>query len=718
MTLDRERVREANPLEDVVAELTGESLQPGAGDDKRFRCSLHGDGVDAHPSGRVNIAKQQYYCDVCGTGGDVFDFVTRQKDCSFKDALWHLAQRAGIDLPPPMTCTASYDYLDLSRTPRYQAQRLDDGHGRKSFRQRRADGHGGWIRGTGTMTGVGRMVYRWPELRDQHTVYVVEGEKCADELWTHGIPATTSPGGAGKWNAGPFHEGQPYADQLKTVGVQTLVILPDADDPGWRHAEDAALACQAAGLSVKVVNLPGLPPKGDVADYLQQQTKDALLAVVEAAPLWDGPTRPSGTPPARREEQLLHDISAFLRRYVVLSPEQLITVAAWVVHTHAFGAAETTPYLSVTSATKQAGKTRLLEALELLVAKPWFTGRATAAVLVRRIANESPTLLLDESDAAFKVESEYTEALRSILNSGHRMGGCASVCTAGGASYLDLATFSPKAIAGIGRLPDTVADRSLPIRLKRRSRAEPVERFRHRDAAREAAPLRERITRWTVAYLDTLRSAKPTIPSALGDRAADVCEPLLAIADAVGGDAPDHLRRAVVLLCTGREDEQSRGTQLLADIRDVFDERGGSVLFSEELLEQLVRKEESPWSDYKQGKPLTKNGLARLLKAFEIRPAGTIRVGDRTGKGYQRPDFEDTWNRYLPFTTVTPSQVNNDGGPSPDPTVTPTVTPLGECDGVTVEGGNVTDDQPSLIFDGQPDTALDEETGDDDVEEF
>jgi hypothetical protein len=711
MTLDREQVRKANPLEDVIAELTGESLQPGTSEERRFACSRHGDGVDKHPSARVNTVKQQWYCDVCQQGGDVFDFVSRQKDCTFAGALVYLAQRAGIQTTQRATCTASYEYTDTSRTPLYQVQRFEKRNGHKFFRQRRSDGNGGWVNGKGTMNGVGRVLYRLPELCDRDTAYVVEGEKCADELWTHGIPATTSPGGAGKWTAGPFHDGQKYADQLKAVGVQTVVILPDNDEPGRRHAGDIALACQAAGLTVRVTDLPGLPPKGDVADYLQGHSTDDLVAAVTATPLLS-------TRPARDKGQLLTDVSAFLRRYVVLSPEQLITVAAWVVHTHTFGAAETTPYLNVSSATKQAGKTRLLEVLELLVADPWFTGRATAAVLARRIDAESPSLLLDESDAAFKVESEYTEALRSILNSGYRRSGRSSVCVAGGASYLDLSTFCPKAIAGIGRLPDTVADRSVPIRLKRRGPGETIERFRLRDAEQDAAPLRDRITQWKTAHLDVLRSAKPTIPSALGDRAADVCEPLLAIGDAVGGDSPEQLRRAVVLLCTGREDDQSRGTQLLEDIREVFDERGGTALFSEDLLEQLIKKEESPWSEYKQGKPLTKNGLARLLKPFEIRPAGTIRVSDRTGKGYQRADFEDAWSRYLPPATVTPSQVNNNGGRSPDPTVTPTVTTLAKCDGVTDESDCVTDGQPSLTFVGGSDAARDGHDDDNDAEDF
>ena len=92
---DRERVRDANPLEDVIVELTGESLHASTAGEPRFRCAFHGDGVDAHPSGRVSIAKQRWYCDVCATGGDVFSFAMRHYGCTFSEALATLADRAG-----------------------------------------------------------------------------------------------------------------------------------------------------------------------------------------------------------------------------------------------------------------------------------------------------------------------------------------------------------------------------------------------------------------------------------------------------------------------------------------------------------------------------------------------------------------------------------------------------------------------------------------------
>src|SRR2546421_12642687 len=98
---------------------------------------------------------------------------------------------------------------------------------------------------------------------------------------------------------------------------------------------------------------------------------------------------------------ILDEVSAFIRRYVHLSDQQARIVSVWCAHTHAISAATATPYLCINSATKQAGKTRLLEVFELLVSKPWLTGRVTAACLVRKVDQVRPTLLLDESDAAF-----------------------------------------------------------------------------------------------------------------------------------------------------------------------------------------------------------------------------------------------------------------------------------------------------------------------------
>ena len=142
---------------------------------------------------------------------------------------------------------------------------------------------------------------------------------------------------------------------------------------------------------------------------------------------------------------VLEDVRKFISRFVVLSEAQAAAVTLWILHTHALDAADTTPYLSITSAEKRSGKTRLLEVLDLLVPKPWFTGRTTAAALSRKIDALTPTLLLDESDAAFRSGSEYAETLRGILNSGFRRSGECDRLRPAGLSRTTTSTFEPSA---------------------------------------------------------------------------------------------------------------------------------------------------------------------------------------------------------------------------------------------------------------------------------
>jgi hypothetical protein len=347
--------------------------------------------------------------------------------------------------------------------------------------------------------------------------------------------------------------------------------------------------------------------------------------------------------------EVLERLVSFIRRYVSLSEEQALLSALWVVHTHTFDAADTTPYLNVKSAEKRSGKTRLLEVLSLLAAGSWLTGRVTAAVLVRKVAAEAPTLLLDESDAAFKGEREYAETLRGVLNAGFRRGGVASLCVGQGANitYEDFPVFCPKVIAGIGKLPDTVADRSIPIELRRRRPSEKVERFRLRKVGPEALPIFRDVRAWAQAHLDSLSAAEPDLPDELDDRAQDIMEPLLAIADQVGGEWPERSRRAAVGLLTGeeREDAESLGVRLLRDVQGVFDDKSSDRLPTGKLLEALHAMEEAPWGSLR-GEALDARGLARLLKPYGVKPE-KLREGDDTFRGYRRARFEDAWARYL-----------------------------------------------------------------------
>jgi hypothetical protein len=524
---------------------------------------------------------------------------------------------------------AEYDYRDEHGELLYQNIRYQP----KDFRVRRPDGNGGWI---WNLDGVRRVLYRLPEVIAASDVLFVEGEKDADTGKALGITSTTS-GAVGSWR-------EEFEEPLRG---KRITIIPDADTPGRKHALRIAASFAGKVESVKVLELPGAK---DLSAWLERGgTRDALLELIHAAPEWT--TRSVDTAP------ILDDLFAFVRRFVSVSLSQARVVALWIAHTHAIDAADATPYLAITSAEKQCGKTRLLEVGELLVANPWLTGKVSAAVLIRKIDSEQPTLLLDESDAAFAGEKEYAEALRGVLNTGHRRGGKASCCVGQGTAitFKDFSTFSPKAIAGIGNLPDTIADRSIPIRLKRAARCEHVERFRRRDVEAEALGLRGRLEAWSAVTVENLRTARPVLPDALTDRQQDGAEPLLAIADLAGGEWPETARLALIELCgDAQTDDQSIGVRLLADIRGIFQGRDGDRIPSVELATALAEIETSPWGEWgKAGKPLSAPKLARLLGRFAIVPH-SVRVGDRTPKGYTLDDFQDAFERYLP-STDTPS---------------------------------------------------------------
>ncbi|MCH8346671.1 MAG: DUF3631 domain-containing protein [Chloroflexi bacterium] len=220
-------------------------------------------------------------------------------------------------------------------------------------------------------------------------------------------------------------------------------------------------------------------------------------------------------------------------------------------------------------------------------------------------------------------------------------------------TYGVFSTFSAKAIAGIGKLPDTVADRAIPIVLKRKAPGEAAERFKYRKAKEEATPLQEKLEEWASASVETLTEAHPDIPLELDDRAADGWEVLLAIADMAGEDWPQRARVAALALSVGdsREDE-SQGVLLLSNIRDIFAERGDpDKITTANLIRSLLALEEAPWGDLK-GKPLDARGLSQLLRPFTIKP-GTIRLdGESTARGYCRKHFVPEWARYLPTPTL------------------------------------------------------------------
>ncbi len=204
--------------------------------------------------------------------------------CTFEAI--HLA--AGINLDEGKERSArrvasAYDYGDEQGDLLFQAIRYEP----KGFSQRRPDGAGGWIY---KLNGTRRVVYRLAELLaadPAQTAFIVEGEKDADRLASLGFLATTNAGGAGKWR-------DEYSEYLRGRHV---VCIPDNDEPGREHAAKVARSLQGIAASVRILELPNLPPKGDVSDWLDAGgVVDELLVLAESAPLFDAEGSQSSAP--------------------------------------------------------------------------------------------------------------------------------------------------------------------------------------------------------------------------------------------------------------------------------------------------------------------------------------------------------------------------------------------------------------------------------------
>jgi hypothetical protein len=206
----------------------------------------------------------------------------------------------------------------------------------------------------------------------------------------------------------------------------------------------------------------------------------------------------------------------------------------------------------------------------------------------------------------------------------------------------EIQAYSAVALAGLGWLPDTILSRSIVIRMRRRHMGEVVEPFRPRIHSPEGKRIHGLIAQWAAC---TSFNSWPEMPPQLQDRDADLLEPLLAVADAVGGEWPARARVAAVTLVTeSKEGEPSLGIRLLADLKLTF---GDAVsMTSKSLLLALTSLEEAPWRDLR-GKPLDERGLANRLRAYGIKST-TIRTEAGVAKGYKRAEFSDAWSRYLP----------------------------------------------------------------------
>lgn len=368
--------------------------------------------------------------------------------------------------------------------------------------------------------------------------------------------------------------------------------------------------------------------------------------------------------------QLLDDITGLIERFIVIAPEAARAVALWVLLTYVFDAFDIVPILTVQSPTKRCGKTRLMRILRALVRRAFMTSNMSPAVAFRLIERHAVTLLTDEFDSFAHLHEE----LRNIFNAGHdRAGAVVALCVGDDPEPHIFSVWAPKAIALIGRLPDTILDRSLVIPMQRKARSEYRERLRARQLEALAEPLRQRTVRWAQDSLEHLRTAEPTVPEELDDRAADNWTPSLAIADLCGSSWPELARKAALTLSGPPPEEEGESSDqdeplnvlLLADVREIYAElrQGKAVapttITTEDLIRRLTARDDRPWQMLKSG-PLTAYTLRTFLRPFKIK---SVQIHPANRKGYRFASFRDAWARYVPD----PGSAREPRQPSPSP---------------------------------------------------
>ena len=544
--------------------------------------------------------------------------------------------------------------------------------------------------------------------RQDAPVLVCEGEKAAaaaSKRFPH-VVATTSMHGAKS----------PHKTDWSPLEAKSVTVWPDNDKAGATFARKAAKLAQDAGASsVRIVKLPaGLPEGWDLADDPPSRLDlDKLLAVApehktsedadsldefEQAVIRLAALLPHEYDRCRKEEAkdldvrtktlddavkaqreklqgndvlqgraiewpdtepwpepvdgaaLLVDLSSLIGHYVSMPAHVADAVGLWSIATWLHEHLEVSTFLNVTSATKRCGKSLLFEVIAELTHRPLpLSGSISPAALFRIVEKHSPTLLLDEADTYF---SEATE-LRGVVNGSHRRNlAYALRCVGEDHEARRFTTWCPKALSGIGNLPDTVIDRCVTVHLKRRPPGLVLPYWSERDKV-AIEQLQRRIARWIDDETATIlnENRRVNFPDGLHDRARDAWRILLSIGSVAGGEwagPKSRAWRACQHISADAEEETGAREKLLADLWKVFHEAGDpEALPTQQILEDLAAMEGCPWSEWRQGKRLSPRSLASLLKPFKVEPKNIRFPGQGVVKGYDRAHLQPVWDAYL-----------------------------------------------------------------------
>ena len=439
-------------------------------------------------------------------------------------------------------------------------------------------------------------------------------------------------------------------DALKRNGLPDDLIERTATVPGtpFEHREAFARLLDADRVTLRkaLKDFAGFPV-GDF-DRLTRAGNDANGDGKQGRPVeWDDP---EPWPEPVDGAALLDTLMALFSYYAILPEGGAEAAGLWALYAWGFPAFSVAPNLMITAPERESGKTRVTELLSWIVPRAKPVSDASAAAIIRGIERDGPTLLFDE--AQHFLNRRPDDPIRGILLAGFaKRFAKVERCEGDAHEVRVFSTFCPKAMNGrkLATIDDMLTSRSVVIPMMRARKPLPELRA-DRDPVGE--DIRRQCARWRDDHLSALREANPDVGARIG-RVAQVWRPLLAIADAAGGEWPERARAAadaLAALAGTFADGETLGTMLLADVRTVFAQRGyPERIRSRDLDEALRALPERPWESMpKTHKPITAQGRGRMLASYGVN-AETLRFDDgRDAKGYKHAAFADAWNAYLP----------------------------------------------------------------------
>jgi hypothetical protein len=366
---------------------------------------------------------------------------------------------------------------------------------------------------------------------------------------------------------------------------------------------------------------------------------------------------------------LLGDIEATIKKHVILGDHAAAALALWVLHTYTFELRDTVAYVAIESPEKRCGKTTLLSVLAAMACKPLIASNITVGALFRSVHTCSPTLFIDEADTFMAGNT----TMRGIINSGNtrrtayvlRLSAAkkaaVSLAPIGGESQGEGAgsdsqpstinhqptdsglkkysCWCPKVISMIGQVPDTIADRSIVVKMARKLVTETCLPL----AQLETDDIKSRCARFALDSGAAIAQSPKIRCDGLNDRAADTFDPLFVIAR-LAGPAWETKLRAAALALSSTADLEHSGAGLILDILDIFAETDVEKIFTRNLVSYL--RDGGVKSQTLRGASINEYHISKILRPYGIKPV-SIRIGKEVRQGYHAADFHEALKRYV-----------------------------------------------------------------------